>query len=95
MNRQKIWFGLYKAGNTNNLAVVVFVRVGLHVPYNLVCEELGELCSLYDVPLNIAKCIIPKGLHDLGDVEEGHINRVTFKRPHSILDQERMILICW
>lgn len=82
-------------GTTYNLGVIVFVRVGLHVPYNLVRKELGELCSLNNVALNIAQCIISKCLHDLRDVKEGHINRVTLKRPHGILDQERMVLIRW
>jgi hypothetical protein len=59
------------------------------------CEELRELGCFDDVPLNIAKHIISQRLHDLVDIEEHDVHRMAFKRPHRILNDERMIAVCW
>lgn len=80
---------------TYDRAIIILIGVGLHVPYDLVSKQLRELCSLNDVTFNVAKRIVAKCLHDLGYVEECHINRVTFKCPHSILNQERVVLVHW
>lgn len=89
------WFSPSKGEIAHNLGVIVFVGVGLHVPYDLVGKKLRELRSLYDVTLNVTQCIISKCLHDLRDIEKGHINRVTLKRPHGILNEEWVVLIRW
>lgn len=79
---------------TYNQAVIIFVRVGLHIPDDLMSKELRKLGSLNDVALHIAQVIISERLHNLRDIEERHVNRVAFQCPHSILNQRWMILIC-
>ena len=57
-------------------------------------KQLGELRGLDDIPFDIAKRIISQTLHYLWNVKECHVDRVTFKCPHCILNQEGMILVC-
>ena len=57
-------------------------------------EQLRELGRLEDIALNVTQSIITKGLHNLRDIEERHVNRVTLQCPHSVLDQIRMIPVC-
>ena len=72
-------------------AVIVFVRIGFHIPDDLMRKELRELRSLQDVALDVAESIVAKSLHDLGHVEEGNVHRVVFQRPHGILEQEWVV----
>lgn len=75
------------------MAIVVFVGIGLHVPDDLVSEQLRKLCSLNDVAFDVAKRIVAHCLHNLWYVEEGYVHRVTLKRPHGILNQEWVVLV--
>jgi hypothetical protein len=56
-------------------------------------KQLGELRGFDDVPLCVSERIIPKSLHDLGNVEKGDVDRVTFQSSYSILQHERVIAI--
>jgi len=61
---------------TYNLRIFIFVRVRLHVPDDLMCKELRELGSLDDESLHVSKHIVSKRLHNLWNVEKGHVDRV-------------------
>lgn len=76
------------------MRILVLIRVSFHVPYDLMGEELREFCRLDYIPLDVSKGIISQCLHDLGDVEESDINRVTFERTHCILENVWMVAIC-
>jgi hypothetical protein len=80
-------------GFTYNLGVLVFVSVGLHVPDDLMSEQLGEFGRLNDVSLNVAKNIVSERLHNLRNVEKGNVYGVALQRSHRILNDERMIPI--
>lgn len=73
--------------------MLIFVRISLNIPDDLMGEELRELGRLDDVSLDITKHIITKGLHNLRDIEECHINRMAFKCPHRVLDDEGVVAI--
>ncbi|KAI6770600.1 hypothetical protein HG530_005229 [Fusarium avenaceum] len=75
-----------------NLSIIVLVRVGLHVPDNLMSKQLRELSRFQDVPLHISKAVVAEGLDNLGNIEKGHINGVALQRTHGVLDYEGMIL---
>jgi hypothetical protein len=62
---------------TYDSRIFILESIGIHVPYDLVSEELGEFGRLNDVSLNIAQDIIAQGLHNLRDVKEGHVHRMT------------------
>lgn len=78
---------------TYNGGVIVLVGIGLHIPDDLMCEQLRELSSLQDVPFYVTQCIVSQRLYDLRDVEEGNVAGVALQRSHCVLDQERMISI--
>lgn len=58
-------------------------------------KELGKFCSLDDISLNISKCIVTKSLNNLWDVEECNVNGMTFKSTDCVLDNTRMVSVCW
>lgn len=84
---------MIKSHATHNLTVIVLERIGLHIPNDLVCKQLRELRCLDDVTFDVTKCIIPKGLHNLRNVKEGHIDRMAFQSSHGVLYEEWMVLI--
>ena len=78
---------------THHFRGLVLVSVRLHVPDDLVSEQLRKLSCLDDVSLNISQNIISKRLHNLVDIEEHDIYRVALKCPHRILDDKWMVAI--
>ena len=71
-----------------NLRVFILVRVGLHVPDDLVREELREFGSLNNITLHISEGIISKGLDNLWHVEECDIDGMSLESPHGVLKDE-------
>jgi hypothetical protein len=81
------------SASTYDLGVVILVRVGLHIPNDLVGKQLRELRRLDDVPLDVSESIITESLHDLRDVEKGHVDSMALQCSHRVLNQERMISV--
>ena len=71
---------------SNNLRIVVLVGVCLHIPDNLVREELRELSSLKNVAFHITQYIVSQSLDNLRDVKERYVNGMAFQCPHCVLD---------
>src|SRR5690606_10688381 len=80
---------------TYNQSIVVLVRIGLHVPDDLVSEQLRELRGFQDKALDISKRIISQRLYNLRHIEERDVNRVVLERPHGILKDEWVVVISW
>lgn len=78
---------------THNLGIFIFIRIGLHIPDDLMSEKLRELGRLEDESLNVSQRIISQGLYNLRDIKEGDINRVTLQRSHSVLQDESVIRV--
>jgi hypothetical protein len=79
--------------DTHNFRCFILVRVRLHVPDDLMGEQLRKLGRLNDVSLNVAKSIVSERLDNLVDVEEHDIYRVALKCSHSILYNEGMVAV--
>jgi hypothetical protein len=77
--------------NTDNLGIFIFISICFHVPDDLVCKQLGKFCCLHNISLHIAQDIVTQCLHNLRNVKECHIYRMTFQGSHSILQDERMM----
>lgn len=94
---------------TNHFGCVVFVTIGLHIPNDLVAEQLRYLRSLEDEASNVAwtlrkgmrtpedsiltQFVIPQCLHDLRDKEESEVHRMLFQNAMSILQQQRVVAV--
>ena len=89
------WFLDGANSRTYNLRVLILEGIGFHIPNDLMGKQLGEFGSLDDVSFNITEDVITKGLDDLRDIEEGHVDGMTFQCPHGILNDEWVITIGW
>ena len=78
-----------------NLRIFILVGVGLHVPDDLMGEELREFGSLNNVALYVSERIISKSLDDLWYVEECDIDGVALESPHGVLKDEWVASVGW
>lgn len=78
---------------TYYLRLLILISIGLDVPDDLMCEQLRELGRFDNISFDVTKYVVAKCLHDLRNVEEGHIHRMALERSHSILNDEGMISV--
>ena len=64
---------------------VVLVLVRLHVPDDLVAEELGDERRMEDELSDVAMCVLAQGLDELGHVEKDQVDGVLRERAHRVL----------
>lgn len=78
-------------GNTHR--VVILVSVCLHIPYDLVAEQLRNFRCFKNESLDITQLVNAESLYDLRDEEERQFHRVLLEDPHGILQDQRMVAV--
>ena len=71
-------------------AFLVGEHVGLHVPDDLVGEELGGLRGPHEVAGHVAHRVVPGGLHQLRYVEQDGFGRELSQHLHRVLRRQRV-----